>query len=137
METFNNIMGNLQRPPSKNNISIWNIIQIIIMAYIGYCSGKEIYDILLGGKVFQLISLLKVVIDGVVLVGFLLSAYGAIKNESSIYRKGFQMFIFGCLGLLLTIIFDFIKNGFIVGNLIKFLLICFITYVVFIQISYI
>ena len=137
MEAINNIMGSLSRPPSKNNISIWNIIQIIIMSYLAWCSGKEIYDILLIDKGFSFIIFLKIVIDGLVLIGFLFSLYGAIKNESHIYKKGFQMFIFGCLGLLLIIIIDFIKNGFIFGSLIKFLLICFIVYVVFIQTPYI
>ena len=137
METFNNIMGNLSRPPSKNNISIWNIVQIIIMAYLVWCSGKEIYIIVFGGKGFTFIEILKIMIDGMVFIGFLFSAYGAIKNESYIYKKGFQLFILGCLGLLLTIINEFIKSGIIFGSLIKFLLICFIVYASFIQLPYI
>ena len=137
METINNIMGNLSRPPSKNNISIWNIVQIIIMVYLVFCSGKEIYDILFGGKGFQFIEIIKIVINGMILIGFLFSAYGAIKNESYIYKKGFQFFIFGCLGLILEIIKELIKSGIIFSSLIKLLLICFIAYAIMIQMPYI
>ena len=137
METLNNIMGDVSRPSSKNNISIWNIVQIIIMGYIGWCSGKEIYDILFGGKGFSFIEILKIVIDGMVLIGFLFFIYGAIKNEAYIYKKGYQLFIFGCLGLLFTIIIELMNSGIIFGSLIKFLLICFIVYVVLMQIPYV
>ena len=122
METINNIMGDVSRPPSKNNISIWN---------------KEIYDILFGGKGFSFIEILKIVIDGMVLIGFLFFIYGAIKNEAYIYKKGYQLFIFGCLGLLFTIIIELMNSGIIFGSLIKFLLICFIVYVVLMQIPYV
>ena len=36
MESQQNLMKELERPPSKNNLSLLSIIQIIIMLFIGF-----------------------------------------------------------------------------------------------------
>ena len=66
-------MSEIQNPPSKNNISIFSIIQLLIMLYIGCDGGKEIYDLLKAGS-FTFVDLLKIVIDGLVFIGMLLTA---------------------------------------------------------------
>jgi hypothetical protein len=125
-------ISEIQNPPSKNNISIFSIIQLLIMLYIGCDAGKEIYDLLKVGSL-SWVDLLKIIIDGLVFIGMLLTAYGIFKDNDYL-KKGFNLFLYGCLGLLIILVLDLIKNGFSFGSLCELLIICFISYIIYIQI---
>ena len=125
-------ISEIQNPPSKNNISICSIIQLLIMLYIGCDAGKEIYDLFKAGS-FSLIDLLKIIVDGLVLIGMLLTAYGLFKDNDYL-KKGFNLFLYGCLGLLIIWVLDLIRKGFSFGSLGELLIICFISYIIYIQI---
>ena len=125
-------ISEIQNPPSKNNISICSIIQLLIMLYIGCDAGKEVYDLFKAGS-FSWADLVKIVIDGLVFIGMLLTAYGILKDNDYL-KKGFNLFLYGCLGLLIILVLDLIRQGFSVGSLVKLLIICFISYIIYIQI---
>ena len=130
---MDDFMNEIQNPPSKNNFSIYSIIQLLIMLYIGCDAGKEIYDLFKAGS-FSFVELLKIFIDGLVLVGLILSAYGIFKDNDYL-AKGFILFLYGCLGLLTIWVLNLIKKGFSFGSLLELIIICFISYIVYIQIS--
>ena len=125
-------LSEIQNPPSKNNISICSIIQLLIMLYIGCDAGKEVYDLFKAGS-FSLVDPFKIVIDGLVFIGMLLTAYGIFKDNDYL-KNGFKLFLYGCLGLLIILVLDLIKQGFSFGSLVELLIICFISYIIYIQI---
>ena len=102
------------------------------MLYIGCDGGKEIYDLLKAGS-FTFVDLLKIVIDGLVFIGMLLTAYGIFKDNDYL-KNGFNLFLYGCIGLLIIWVLDLLKNGFSFGSLCELLIICFISYIIYIQI---
>ena len=127
-----NTMRELERPPSKNNLTVVNIVQLIIMAFIGIEAGNGLFKIFKIGN-FSVIDLIKIVVDGLVLVGVLVSAYGLFTDKSDSMKTGFTLFFFGMLGFLVLYVLDWIRGGFGVGSLLEFLLDAFITYVIYIQ----
>lgn len=132
MDSMENTMRELERPPSKNNLTVVNIVQLIIMAFIGIEAGNGLFKIFKIGN-FSVIDLIKIVVDGLVLVGVLLSAYGLFTDKSDSMKTGFTLFFFGMLFLLVLYVLDWIRGGFGVGSLLEFLLDAFITYVIYIQ----
>ena len=136
MDCINDTMREFERPPSKNNLSIYNIIQLFIMLYLGCDAGKECFDIFKFGS-FSFVDLIKIVIDLLIFVGMLIAAYGIFIDKSDSIKTGFLLFFYGCIGLVIIWILDLIKSGFSFGSLIELLFICFITYILYKQISYI
>ena len=132
MDSVENTMRDFERPPTKNNLSILNIIQLVIMAFIGIEAGNGLFKIFKFGH-FSIIDLIKIVVDGLVLVGVLVSAYGLFADKSDSMKTGFGLFFLGMLGYLVLYILDWIRGGFGVGSLLDFLLDAFITYVIYIQ----
>ena len=136
MDSFNDVMRELERPPSKYNLSVLSIIQSIIMLYIGFDSGKEVFDLFkIGG--FSFIDLLKLIVDGAIFVGMIIAAYGMFTEKSDSMLSGFKLFFLGCLGLIFIWILDTVKGGFRLGSFIEILFICFVTYVLYLQMQHI
>ena len=132
MDSVENTMRDLERPPSKNNLTVVNIVQLIIMAFIGFEAGNGLFKIFKFGH-FSVIDLIKIVVDGLVLVGVLVSAYGLFTDKSDSMKTGFTLFFFGMLGVLVLYVLDWIRGGFGFGSLFEFLLDAFIAYVIYIQ----
>ena len=51
------VMNEIERPPSKNNLTVYSIIQLFIMLYLGCDAGKEVFDLFKAGG-FSFIGLL-------------------------------------------------------------------------------
>ena len=136
MESMENAMTNFERPPSKNNLSISNIIQLVFMLFIGFEAGKGLIDLFKAGS-FSFIDLIKILIDGVIIVGFVLSGFGLLADKSETMKTGFVFYFFGLLAMLLIFIFDWLRGGFGLGSLIEFILYAILTYVIYIQIPHI
>ena len=132
MEGFDNIMEYLEIPPKKNNFSIWDIIQLIIMTFIGFMSGKELYDIFKLGS-FSFIDLLKIVIDGLLFIGIIITIYGFFREEDNCLKAGFLLFLIGLFGVLALFLLDMFKGGFGFGYFIEFLLYLLFAYIIYIQ----
>ena len=132
MDSINNTMRELERPPSKSNLSLMNIIQLVLMLLIGLKAGKECYDIFSIGK-FSFIDLIEIVIDLLVLVGCCLGAYGLFKDESDKLKMGFMLFFYGLIGFLIVYVLGWFKKGFEFGSLLNVILFGFVAYVLYIQ----
>ena len=130
---MSDIMNEIERPPSKNNLSVYSIIQLIIMLYLGCDAGKEVFDLFKAGG-FSFVGLLKIVIDGLIFVGMLVAAYGLFGEKSDSLKIGFALFFYGCLGLLIVWVLDLLRDGFGWGHFVDLLVICFISYVLYVQI---
>ena len=126
------LKNELERPLNKNNISIVGIFQILIIFYITYESCKNFFGIIKFSH-FSIIDLIKLVIDAIIVCGFLIGIYGFFSENSDYLKKGFLFFACGCLGILCIFILDWIKGGFDFGSFIKFLFYGFIAYILYIQ----
>ena len=135
MESQQNLMRELERPPSKNNLSFLSIIQIIIMLFIGFEAASNLLSIFKIGS-FSIIDLIKIVVDGLLFVGICLATYGFFTDDSGKTKNGFLLFWYGLTGLLIIIFLELFKDGFGFGLLIKILLYGLVIYVIFIQIRH-
>ena len=136
MDNIENVTRDLERPPSKNNLSIANIIQLLFMLFVGYEAGKGLFDLFKAGR-FSIIDLIKIIIDLLVLVGFVLSGYGLFTDKSDTMKTGFVLFFYGMLAVMIIFIVDWFRGGFGFGSLSEFILYAILTYVIFIQIPHI
>ena len=127
------VMNEIERPPSKNNLSVYSIIQLFIMLYLGCDAGKEVFDLFKAGG-FSLVGLVKIVIDGLIFVGMLIAAYGLFAEKHDSLKTGFALFFYGCIGLIVVWVLDLLRDGFGWGHFIDLLVICFISYVLYVQI---
>jgi hypothetical protein len=132
MESVENTMKDLERPPTKNNLSVINIIQLVVMLFIGCEAAKGVFDLFKFSH-FSIIDLIKIVIDLVVLAGVVISAYGLFTDNSDSMKTGFVLFFYGMLGVLVVFILDWIRGGFGFGSLLEFLFDAFVAYVIYIQ----
>ena len=136
MDNIENVTRDLERPPSKNNLSIANIIQLLFMLFVGYEAGKGLFDLFKAGR-FSIIDLIKIIIDLLVLVGFVLSGYGLFTDKSDTMKTGFVLFFYGMLAVMIIFIVDWFRGGFGFRSLSEFILYAILTYVIFIQIPHI
>ena len=107
----NNILQILERPPNKNNLSIYNIIQIILMIILGSLSGYQLLCDFINLKISTSI-LFSIIIYGPIFIGFILSCYGFIKEKNVHLKTGFLLFFIGSLLLIIKEIIGIIKLEF-------------------------
>ena len=106
----NNFLQNLERPPNINNLSISNIIQIVLMIILGCWSGYNLY---LQFNPFKLtISfVLQVIIYGLLFCGLIFGFYGMLSEKNVKMKTGFLCFWVGCISLLIKVIISIFYEG--------------------------
>ena len=68
--------GNLDSPPSRQNMSFIAIIELVIMICVGIVCLVEVITLLQSKISFTLIPILKVVVDGLIVAGLVLVLIG-------------------------------------------------------------
>ena len=126
------LMRELERPPTKDNRTVVNIIQLIIMLIIGLDAGKDLFDVFKFGS-FSFIDLVKIVVNGLLFCGLCLAGYGYFKDERGPSKNGYMLFIFGLIGELIIFVLDWLRGGFGIGSLVEFLFVGILTYILFVQ----
>ena len=102
----------LERPPSRSNMSLWAIIELVIMGVCGVLCLVELIDILNSGKSLNNVYLiLRIVVDALIVIGLVLIIIGLFcaSGPSSI-RSGILCFVIGAIITLVVLILD-IVNG--------------------------
>ena len=132
----NNFLQNLERPPNINNLSISNIIQIVLMIILGCWSGYNLY---LQFNPFKLtISfVLQVFIYGLLFVGLIFGFYGMLSEKNVKMKTGFLCFWVGCISLLIKAIIGIFYEGINFRSLFELLLSLFLGFVILKQIQHI
>ena len=126
------LMRELERPPTKDNRTVVNIIQLIIMLIIGLDAGKDLFDVFKFGS-FSFIDLVKIVVNALLFCGLCLAGYGYFKDERGPSKNGYMLFIFGLIGELIIFVLDWLRGGFGIGSLVEFLFVGILTYILFVQ----
>ena len=101
-----NILQTLERPPNKNNITIYGFIQIALMIILGCWVGISLFKELPNFKLHFYI-LLSIFAHSIIFVGFVFSLMGFFSEKSAQLKTGFLLYFFGCI-LLLSFYFFFI-----------------------------
>ena len=92
--------GNLDSPPSRQNMSFIAIIELVIMICVGIVCLVEVITLLQSKISFTLIPILKVVVDGLIVAGLVLVLIGLFCSPSQYQiRTGILCF---CTGAILS-----------------------------------
>ena len=131
-----NILQTLERPPNKNNITIYGFIQIALMIILGCWVGISLFKELPNFKLHFYI-LLSIFSHSIIFVGFVFSLMGFISEKSAQLKTGFLLYFFGCILLLIKDFIDIFKFGISLLLFIQFIIALLLSFVILKQIQHI
>ena len=131
-----NILQTLERPPNKNNITIYGFIQIALMIILGCWVGISLFKELPNFKLHFYI-LLSIFAHSIILVGFVFSLMGFFSEKSAQLKTGFLLYFFGCILLLIKDFIDIFKFGISFLVFIQFIIALLLSFVILKQIQHI
>ena len=131
-----NILQTLERPPNKNNITIYGFIQIALMIILGCWVGISLFKELPNFKLHFYI-LLSIFAHSIIFVGFVFSLMGFISDKSAQLKTGFLLYFFGCILLLIKDFIDIFKFGISSLLFIQFIIALLLSFVILKQIQHI
>ena len=123
----NNILHQLERPPSKDNLSIYNVIQLILMLFIGISAANKLYY-LLSQNYISLSNLIEIIVDILLIIGIIIIIFGFIRDNIN-FKYGFLLFYFGCILLLIKKIIDLFENELFIFSLLELMIVILIIFV--------
>ena len=128
-------MREFQRPPTRSNLSIWNIIQIIIMLIIGILKVSEFYSSFKGNMLFTVF--IRIIVDGLIILGIIIFAYGLLAEQSKFLKLGLLLFLCGSFILIFFSFFEIFKEKSLIKSIFEIIIYGFISWVIFTQIPHI
>ena len=125
------------RPPSKSGLGLFQIIELIIMAVCGILCAAELIDIFNAKESVENIFLILIIVaDVFVVIGLVFVIWGLFCGTSTNIRTGIVCFVIGCLCLVVKTILYLVKGyGISAWELIHFILLIFISYILWVQAS--
>ncbi len=96
--------GDLDYPPSRHNMNLFAIIELVIMAVVGIMCLIELVDTInySNPKYWTIIEYLKVVVDALIVIGLILILIGLFCSPSQYQiRSGVLCF---CIGTIISIV---------------------------------
>ena len=130
------VLQTLERPPNKNNITIYGFIQIALMIILGCWVGISLFKELPNFKLHFYI-LLSIFAHSIIFVGFVFSLMGFISEKSAQLKTGFLLYFFGCILLLIKDFIDIFKFGISFLVFIQFIIALLLSFVILKQIQHI
>ncbi len=131
-----NFLQSLEKPPKINNLSITNIIQIVLMIILGCWSCYNLYLQLSAFKL-SISFILLIFTYGLLFGGFLYGFYGMLTEKNVKMKTGFLCFWIGCISLLIKAIIDILSSGITFKCLFELLLSLLLGFVILKQIQHI
>ena len=131
----NDILHNLERPPSRDNLSINNIIQIIMMICLGFSGGYNLYSLFKQYE-FSFMNLLEIAFNILLLIGACISIFGFIISNNGYLKGGFIIFSLGCFIAIIKISVDWLKGYFNFYELFELLFAIILLYIIIKQIQH-
>ena len=95
--------GNIESPPSRSNMSLIAIIELVIMGVVGVLCLIQLIDILQSSpKNWGVIQILNIIVDGLIVAGLALILIGLFCSPSQYQiRTGILCF---CIGTIISIV---------------------------------
>ena len=129
------ILRKLERPPNKNNLSLYNIIQLVLMLILCCAAGFHIiYNFLYGKSFLYYFSLIS---NGFLFLGAIFSFWGIATDVNATLKTGFSLFFVGCFLFIIEVIYRFCQFGFLIEYFIECLIVLILGFVIMKQIQHI
>ena len=127
----------LYTPPSRSNLTLWGIIQIVVMAVCGLLCAANLYQLFTDNtyKSTTVYLILVVVADCFIVVGICLILFGLFFSPSGAQiRSGIMCFVVGAICFVVAIIYRAIQiGGIALIQLIQCIILVFLAYILWIQ----
>ena len=124
-------------PPSRNNLTIWGIIELIIMAICGLLCAAELIEFFNteGHYRTSIVLILVIVADVFIVLGLCLIIFGLFCSPSqSQIRSGIICFVVGAICFAVAIVYSAIQSGHIyLTQILHVILLAFLAYILWIQ----
>ena len=108
-EIIINSIDDLRKPPSSYNHSLFPIIQLLIMVFIAFLSGKELYAIYFYATI-SLHDLILIIVDFLLFVGTILVLSEFLDLDY--LKDGLLLFYYGLYGSMFVFLLDLVKTGY-------------------------
>lgn len=128
--------GNMETPPSRSNMTIWGIVELIVMGVIGLTCLFNLFDYVNRG-IGGVWSIIGLVGNGLGLAGLVFICLGLYQSNSGHIKIGIICFLVSTLICCVCIVFS-ILNGekLYFGMIVTLALYIFIAYVLWKQSSH-
>ena len=105
--------GDLERPPSRSNMSLFAIIELVIMGVLAiFCLVELINLFKSDARMNDVMTILKIIVDILIVVGLCLIVYGLFCAMSpSPIRSGILCYLLAALISLVVIVYCLINGG--------------------------
>ena len=105
--------GDLERPPSRSNMSLFAIIELVIMGVLAIICLVELINIFNSNQSMSNVFLiLRIISDILIVVGLCLVVYGLFCALSpSPIRSGILCYLIAALISLVVIVYNFVENS--------------------------
>ena len=87
----------IYNPPSRNNMGLFQILELVIMGVCGILCGMGLYDLLRYDSKVSTYLILCIVADVFIVVGLVLVLWGLFCGTSSQVRSGIICFVIGSI----------------------------------------
>ena len=126
----------LYTPPSRNNLTIWGILELVIMAVCGLLCAANLIDLFnASNRRTTVLIILNVVADVFIVLGLCLIIYGLFCDPSQgSIRSGIICFVVGAICFAVAIVYFAVKSKEIYFiQIIQVILLSFLAYILWIQ----
>ena len=126
----------IYNPPSKTNMGLFQIIELVIMGVCGILCGMSLYDVLQYDSKLTTYLVLCIVGDVFIIVGLTLVLWGLFCGTSGQVRSGIICFVIGSIVFAVYIILFGIKEKETnIYTIINVVALVFVSYILWIQAS--
>ncbi len=126
----------IYNPPSKSNMGLFQIIELVIMGACGILCGVGLYDLLQVRNLDSVYLILSIVADVLIVAGLVLVLWGLFCGTSNQVRSGIICFVIGSIVFAVYIVLYGVQAKSVrFMEIIDVIILVFISYVLWIQAS--
>ena len=126
----------IYNPPSKSNMGLFQIIELVIMGACGILCGVGLYDLLQVRDLDSVYLILSIVADVLIVAGLVLVLWGLFCGTSNQVRSGIICFVIGSIVFAVYIVLYGVQAKSVrFMEIIDVIILVFISYVLWIQAS--
>ena len=104
--------GELDRPPSRSNMGLWAIIELVAMGVCALFCLMQLIDLFNSNANMKNVwTILTIVVDALIVVGLVLVVYGLFCSVGAgTIRSGILCFVIGCIVELVILIYAIVDG---------------------------